>query len=85
MLIPDYHLQYTFGYQIRFRSISSGIKNFPKYRVVLQFVKHARAGLRAENHDPVPTLVGYPGIPVCAKIPTTRKMQFQSWYKKQGM
>ena len=33
MMIPDYHLPFTFGYQIR-----------------------ARAGLRVENHDPVPTL-----------------------------
>ena len=57
MLIPDYHLQFTFGYQIRFRAVSSGIKNVQKYRVVLGFLKRARAGLRVENHDKVPTLV----------------------------
>ena len=57
MLIPDYHLQVTFGYQIRFRAVSSGIKNVQKYRAVLGFLKQARAGLRVENHDPVPTLV----------------------------
>ena len=56
MLIPDYHLQYTFGYEIRFRSVSSGIKNVQKYRVVLGFLKRAGAGLRVENHDPFPTL-----------------------------
>ena len=56
MLIPDYHLQFTFGCQIRFRSISSGIKNFQTYRVVLGFLKRALAGLRVENHGPVPTL-----------------------------
>ena len=27
MLIPDYHLQFTFGCQIHFRPVSSGIKN----------------------------------------------------------
>ena len=26
MFIPDYHLQFTFEYQIRFQSVSSGIK-----------------------------------------------------------
>ena len=46
-----YHLQFTFGYQIRFRSVSSGIKNVLKYRVVLGFLKRAWAGPRAENHD----------------------------------
>ena len=56
MLIPDYHLQFTFGCQIRFRSISSDIKNFQTYRVVLGFLKRALAGLRVENHGPVPTL-----------------------------
>ena len=55
MLIPDYHLQFTFGYQIRFRVVSSGIKNVQKYRVVLGVLKRARSGLRVENHDPVPT------------------------------
>ena len=54
MLKPDYHLQFTFGYQIRFRSVSSGNKNVQKYRVVLGFFKRARA----ECHDPVPTLFG---------------------------
>ena len=57
MLIADYHLQFTFGYQIRFRAVSSGIKNVQKYRVVLGSLKRARAGLRVENHDPVPTLI----------------------------
>ena len=52
MRIPDYHLQFTFACQIRFRSVSSGIKNVQKYRVVLGFLKRARV----ENHDPVPTL-----------------------------
>ena len=56
MLIPEYHLQFTFGYQIRFRSVSSGIKNVQKYRVVLGFMKRARAGLWIESHYPVPTL-----------------------------
>ena len=56
MLIADYHLQFSFGYQIRFRAFSSGIENVQKYRVVLGFLKRARAGLRIENHDPVPTL-----------------------------
>ena len=56
MLIPDYHLQFTFGYQIRFRSVSLGIKNVQKYRVVLGFLKRARVGLRVENLDPVLTL-----------------------------
>ena len=32
MLMPDYHLQFTFGYQIRFRSDSSGIKMVQKHR-----------------------------------------------------
>ena len=50
-------LSFTLGYQIRFRSVSSGIKNVQKYRVVLEFLKRARAGIRVENHDPVPTLV----------------------------
>ena len=49
MPIPDYHLHFTFGYQIRFRSASSGIENVQKYRVVLGFLKRARAGLRVEN------------------------------------
>ena len=52
MLKPDYR----FVYHIRFRSVSSGIKNVQKYRVVLGFFKRARAGLRVQNHDPVPTL-----------------------------
>ena len=56
MLIPDYHLQFTFGYQVRFRSASSGIKNVQKYRFMLGFLKRARVGLQVENHDPVPTL-----------------------------
>ena len=56
MLIPDYHLQFSFGHQIRFRAVSSGIKNVQNYRVVLGSLKRARAGLRVENHDPVPTL-----------------------------
>ena len=57
MLIPDHHLQFTFGYQIRFRAVSTGIKNVQKYRVVLGFSKPSRTGLRVENHDPlVPTL-----------------------------
>ena len=55
MLIPNYHLQFTFGYQIRFRTVSSGIKNVQKYQAVLGFLKRARAGLRVENHEPVPT------------------------------
>ena len=59
MLIPDYHLQFTSGYQIRFLAVSSGIKNVQKYRVLLGFLK--RAVLRFENHDPVPTLVGCKG------------------------
>ena len=50
MLIPDYLLPFTSGYQIRFRSVPSGIKNVQKYRVVLGFLKRARAGLRVENH-----------------------------------
>ena len=49
MLIPDYHLQFTFGYQIRFRSASLGIENVPKYRIVLGYLKRAQAGLRVEN------------------------------------
>ena len=57
MLIPDYHLQFTLGYQIRFRPVSSGTKNVQKYRAVLEFLKRARAGLRVENHDPVPPLL----------------------------
>ena len=57
MLIPDYHLQSTFGYQIRFRAVSSGIKNVQKYRAVLGFLKQARAGVRVENHDQVPALI----------------------------
>ena len=57
MLVPDYHLQIIFGYQIRFMSDSSGIKNVQKYRVVLEFLRQALAGLRVENHGPVPTLV----------------------------
>ena len=57
MLIADYHLQFSFGYQIRFRAFSSGIENVQKCRVVLGFLKRARAGLRVENHDPVPTLI----------------------------
>ena len=58
MLIAD--LQFSFGYQIRFRAVSSsGIKSVQKYRVVLGFLKRARAGLRVENHDPVPTLVPF--------------------------
>ena len=57
MLIPDYHLQLTFGYQNLLRSKSSGFKNFQKYRVVLGFLERARTGFRLENHDPVPTLV----------------------------
>ena len=61
-LIPDYHLQFTFGYQIRFRVVSSGIKNVQKYRAVIGFLKRARAGLRVENHDPVPNLRVQPGL-----------------------
>ena len=57
MLIPDYHLQFTFEHQIRFRAVSSGIKDVQKYRVMLGFLKRDRAGLRIENHDPVPTLL----------------------------
>ena len=56
MLIADYDLQFSFGYQIRFRAFSSGIENVQKYRVVFGFLKRDRAGLRVENHDPVPTL-----------------------------
>ena len=56
MLIADYHLQFSFGYQICFRAVSSGIENVQKYRVVLGLLKRAPAGLRVENHDPVPTL-----------------------------
>ena len=48
ILIHDYQLQFVI------RSVSSGIQ---KYRVVLEFLKRARAGLRVENHDPVPTLI----------------------------
>ena len=40
--LPDYHSQFTFGYQIRFRSISSGIKNVQKYRVVLGVLERSR-------------------------------------------
>ena len=54
--LPDYNLQFTFGYQIRFRAVSSGIEIVLKERDVLGFFKQARAGLRVENHDPVPTL-----------------------------
>ena len=54
-----HHLQFNFGYQIRFRSVPSGIKNVQKFRVVLGFLKRARAGLRVENHDPFPTLGMY--------------------------
>ena len=57
MLIADYHLQFSFGYQIRFRAFSSGIENVQKNWVVLGFLKRARVGLQVENHDPVPTLV----------------------------
>ena len=57
MIVPDYHLQFTFGYQIRFRSVSSGIKNVQKYRVVLGLLKRARAGIWVENDDPVPALI----------------------------
>ena len=57
ILIPNYHLQFTFGYQIPFRAISSSIENVQKYRVVVGFLKRARAGLRVENHDPDPTLI----------------------------
>ena len=46
MLIADYHLQFSFGYQIRFRAFSSGIENVQKYRVVLGFLKRARVGFR---------------------------------------
>ena len=49
MLLLDYHLQCTFGCQIRFRSVLSGIKNVQKYRVVLEFLIRARAGFRVEN------------------------------------
>ena len=56
MLIADFHLQFSFGYQIPFRAFSSGIENVQKYRVVLGFLKRARVGFRVENHDPVPTL-----------------------------
>ena len=52
ILVPNYHLQFTFGYQIRFRAISSGIENVQKYRVVVGFLKRARAEHRVENHDP---------------------------------
>ena len=45
MRIPEYHLQFISGYQIRFRAVSSGIKNVQKYWVVLGFLKRARAGL----------------------------------------
>ena len=45
MLIPDYHLQFTFGYQIRFRPVSSGIKNVQNYRVVFGFLKRASGQL----------------------------------------
>ena len=58
MLLRDYHLQYTFGYQILLRALSSGIETVPKYWVVLGFLKQARAGLGVENQDPVPTLDG---------------------------
>ena len=57
MLIPDYHLQVTLGYQIGFQSVSSGVRNVQKYRVVLGFLKRARAGLRVENHNSVPILI----------------------------
>ena len=58
MPIPEDYLYlflvFTLGFQIGFRSLSSsGIKNVQKYRVVLAFLKHARAGLCVENHDPV--------------------------------
>ena len=33
---PDYHLQFTFGYQIHFRAVSSGDKNVQKHRVVFR-------------------------------------------------
>ena len=49
ILIPDYHLPFTFGYQIRLRLVSSGIKNFQKYRVVLGFLKRARARVLEKN------------------------------------
>ena len=52
MLLHDYHLPFTFGYQIRFRAVSSDIKNVQNYRVVLGFLKRARVGLRIENYDP---------------------------------
>ena len=55
LFIPDYHLQFTFGCQIRFRANSWGIENV---RVVLGFLKRARARLWVENHDPVPILDG---------------------------
>ena len=58
--MPDYHLQITLGYQIRFRSAS---KNVQKYWVVLWFLKRARAGLRVKNHGPVPTLISLVGKP----------------------
>ena len=45
MPIPDYHLQFTLRYQVRFRSVSLGLKNVEKYWVVLGFLKRARAGL----------------------------------------
>ena len=57
MLIPDYHLPFTFGYRIRFRSVLSGVKSVQKYRVVLRFLKWAPAGLRVEKlRDPVRTV-----------------------------
>ena len=51
MFFADHHLQFTFVYQIRFRSVSPGIKNVQKDRVVLFFLERARTGLRVENHD----------------------------------
>ena len=56
MLIADYHLQFSFGYQIRSRAFSSGIENVQKYRNVLGFLKRARVGLQVENHDPLTTI-----------------------------
>ena len=34
MPLPDYHLRFTFGYQIRFRSILSGIKLFKNIETI---------------------------------------------------
>ena len=54
LLIPDYHLQFTFG--MKFGSVSSAIKIVQKFRVVLVVLERARAVLRVDNQDPIPTL-----------------------------